>query len=177
MKNEERNELFLKHQNLIGITIRRNRRLIAALRLETEDVEQELSIRMLKAIDSFNPSRSPIIEAHILSQLQSCVLDIKKRHKPHGMTGIRPGAAPEYVYADKVGDYDTVFEIPAYDDDTVVCISDFLEGLTEYERETLNRKLEGHYLKKKQQTAAIAGIGERLKQYYNQNEYEGRKAA
>ncbi len=59
MTNHDRNKLFLQHKNLINITIRRNRRLIAALRLETDDVAQELSIKMLAAIDSFNPKLQP----------------------------------------------------------------------------------------------------------------------
>ncbi len=177
MTNEDRNEFFLKHQNLIDITIRRNRRLLAALRLETEDVVQELSIKMLKAINSFDSCRSPIIEAHILKQLQYCVLDLKRRFKPHGMTGVGRDVRPEYVYIDGVSDSGITFEIPSHDDHSIVNISDFLDGLTEHERETLNRKLEGHNPKTKRQTAVITDIRERLMEYYNQNENEGRTAA
>ena len=177
MTTYERNELFLQQQNLINITIRRNRRLIAALRLETEDVAQELSIKMLAAIDSFNPSRSPVIEAYILSQLQYCVLDLKRRFKPHGMTGVGQDVRPEYVYIDGISDSGITFEIPSHDDHSIVNISDFLDGLTEHERGTLNRKLEGRNTRTKQQTTVIADIRERLMEYYNQNENEGRTAA
>ncbi len=112
-----------------------------------------------------------------MSQLQSCVLDLKRRFKPHGMTGVGQDVRPEYVYIDGVSNSGITFEIPSHDDHSIVNISDFLDGLTEHERKALNRKLEGHRPRTKRQTTAIAAIGERLNHYYNHNENERRTAA
>jgi len=166
MTSETRNQLFLQYQNLIGKTIRRNRRLIAALWLETEDVAQDLSIVMLLAIEKFDPLRSDSLPAFLVSKLQFAILDIRRRHKPYGMGGTKPDTRPEYTYLNKVSDSGMVCEIPSYDDTGTFEVSEFLSNLTEFERNTLNQKVGGYSLKKKSHTAALADMRCRFEQFY-----------
>lgn len=63
----------------------RHRLLLFALHLDRDDVYQELAIAALRAIESFDPSRSNSIKVHIWAKLQYAILDIKERHKPHGL--------------------------------------------------------------------------------------------
>ena len=81
-----RNDTFLENENMIRRVMRRNLPLIHALRLEWDDVYQELAIAALHAIDSFDPKRSECIRAHIWMQLQYAILTIKRRNRPCGIT-------------------------------------------------------------------------------------------
>ena len=81
-----RNDTFLENENMIRRVMRRNLPLIHALRLEWDDVYQELAIAALHAIDSFDPKRAECIRAHIWMQLQYAILTIKRRNRPCGIT-------------------------------------------------------------------------------------------
>lgn len=83
-----RNRIFTENEGMILRTLKRNRLLLRALNLELDDIYQELAIAALDAIDSFDPQRSEDIQAHIWMKLQYAILDIKRRHKPHGITGM-----------------------------------------------------------------------------------------
>lgn len=81
-----RNNIFLENEDLIRNTIRRHWPLIRALRLERDDVYQELAMAALAAIDAFDESRSNSIQAHIWMQLQYAILGLKRKHRPGGLT-------------------------------------------------------------------------------------------
>lgn len=82
-----RNEIFLENEGMIGRIMRRNWPLICAMRLDRDDVYQELAIAALNAIDTFDPTRSECIRAHIWMKLQYAILTIKRQHRPCGITG------------------------------------------------------------------------------------------
>ena len=86
MNFTERNEIFMDNEGMIWRVMRRNWPLISAMRLDKDDVYQELALAALNAIETFDPMRSACIQAHIWMQLQYAVLDIKRRYKPCGMT-------------------------------------------------------------------------------------------
>ena len=50
-----RNEIFLENEGMIRRVMRRNWPLICAMRLDRDDVYQELAIAALNAIDTFDP--------------------------------------------------------------------------------------------------------------------------
>lgn len=81
-----RNDTFLENEAMLRRVMRRNLPLIHALRLEWDDVYQELAIAALHAIDSFDPNRSECIQAHIWMQLQYAILTIERRNRPGGIT-------------------------------------------------------------------------------------------
>lgn len=60
-----RNNIFIENMELINRTMHRHRLLLFALHLDRDDVYQELAIAALRAIESFDPSRSNSIKVHI----------------------------------------------------------------------------------------------------------------
>lgn len=65
-----RNNIFIENMELINRTMHRHRLLLFALHLDRDDVYQELAIAALRAIESFDPSRSNSIKVHIWAKLQ-----------------------------------------------------------------------------------------------------------
>ncbi len=112
MSNEGRNELFGEYQNLIWWTVHRNRTLLAALRVDREDAAQELSICLMAAIEKYNPDKGASLKGFIFRKLQFGILDIKRRHKPCGLTCVKD-ARPQFVYLDKPRDNGTHYELSA----------------------------------------------------------------
>lgn len=100
MINKNIETLFTEYEYLIGNTIRRNRPLLAALRLDEEDVKQDLSITMLSAIENFNPKLSESLVVHIKCRLQYEILNMKRNYRPHGITGVPKGERIESLYLD-----------------------------------------------------------------------------
>ena len=94
--------LFVKHKSLIESAIRRNRPLLAAIRIEHEDAAQQLAIAMLSAIRKFKPGRSLSLRAYIKTTLQYEIQKIKRHHKPHGITGVPKGARLSFLYLDNM---------------------------------------------------------------------------
>lgn len=89
----ERNEIFMDNEGMIQRVIRRSWPLISAMRLDRDDVYQELALAALNAIETFDPMRSACIQTHIWMQLQYAVLNIKRQYRPCGLTcadGRRP---------------------------------------------------------------------------------------
>lgn len=87
MDTTTRNKIFLENEDLIKRVMNHNYPLLKAMRLEWDDVYQELAVAALNAINTFDPLRSSEIRAHIWVRLQYAILDIKRRHKTCGMTG------------------------------------------------------------------------------------------
>lgn len=81
-----RNQIFMENEDIIVRIMRRNYTLLRAMRLEWDDVYQELAVVALNAINTFDPLRSQDIRAHIWVKLQYAILDIRRRYKPYGMT-------------------------------------------------------------------------------------------
>ena len=90
MDRYRRNELLLEYENVIHWVMKINSPLIAALRLEYDDVFQDLSIAAIRAIDRYDPLKSESLLTHLISRLQYEILNIRIRHKCHGMTGAEP---------------------------------------------------------------------------------------
>lgn len=101
MDSITRNEIFLENEGMIWRVIRRNWPLIRALRLDQDDVYQELAMAALDAIDSFDPMRSECIQAHIWMKMQYAVLDIKRRYRPCGLTCFDKQRRPVVVSLDQ----------------------------------------------------------------------------
>lgn len=166
--------LYEEHKSLINSTIRRNRPLLAALRLESEDVAQDLSIAMLSAIERFNPERSESLAAHITCSLQYEILNIKRRHKPHGITGVPKGERINFLYMDDELPNGGSYEIPSYDDTSAFEVSELLESLSEPESKVIELRTNGVYLRQKAQTATLNGVRRKYNAFY---ENERRVAA
>lgn len=159
-----RNEIMENHSYLIKAAIRRNMTLLKALRLDLDDVYQDLAMATLKAIDGFNPEKSASLAAHISAKLQYAVLDIKASHKPCGMTGLNGSRVTFTSVESCFGD--GALDIPVHDSFDEVEMSDALAVLTTAEREALRQHMAGIIGRKKNQCDLLAAAQEKIKSFY-----------
>lgn len=67
--------------------MKQNRALIRAAKLDTDDVYQQLALRLIRAVMSFDPEKGNL-EQHIFAQLHFELLNCKHPYRLHGMTGM-----------------------------------------------------------------------------------------
>lgn len=88
MKNtytiEERNRIVEEHLWCIKAVIKQNRALIEAAHLDRDDVFQDLSIRLIRAVGSYDPDKGTL-KQHIFSQLR---YELRSCAAPCRTTGI-----------------------------------------------------------------------------------------
>ena len=74
MKNKftisQRNAIVEDHLWCIKAVMKQNRALIRAAKLDTDDVYQELALRLIRAVMSYDPAKEDL-EKHIFSQLRA----------------------------------------------------------------------------------------------------------
>lgn len=82
----ERNRIVEEHLWCINSVMRKNHALIRAARLDYEEVYQQLALRLIRAVESFDPDKG-VLRIHILAQLKYELLSCKTppqavRHYP-----------------------------------------------------------------------------------------------
>lgn len=82
-----RNAIVEANLHRIDKVMRRNRGLIRAARMDRDDVYQQLAIRLIRAVDSFDPEKGTLGQ-HIDAQLQYEMLNCKRPYRLHGVTGL-----------------------------------------------------------------------------------------
>lgn len=91
MKNNysiaQRNAIVEKHLWCIDCVIRRNWALMRAAGLDYDDVYQQLSVRLIKAVAGFDPDKGAL-KQHIFAQLKFELLNCKAPYRLCGMTGL-----------------------------------------------------------------------------------------
>jgi len=87
MTMEERNYLFEEKTHLINNTMHRHRALIRACRMEDADVYQQLSLRLINALNKYAPAKCPNIDAYLMLQLRYELLEMKAGSKLTSVTG------------------------------------------------------------------------------------------
>ena len=89
MKNNyslaERNRIVEEYLPYVNRVIRRNRALMRAAQLEYDDVYQQLSLRLIRAVSTYDPDKGEL-GAHIWAQLRFELLSCKAPHRLCGMT-------------------------------------------------------------------------------------------
>lgn len=89
MKNNyslaERNRIVEENLYRIKNTIRRNRALMEAVRLDYDDVYQQLAIRLIRCVEGFDPEKGKLGQ-HINAQLQYELLNCKDSRTLYGFT-------------------------------------------------------------------------------------------
>ena len=162
----ERNELALGFQNMIWWTIHNNRRLITALRLEDADVYQELMIVLLRSLNTFDPARGALPK-YLLRQLQYGMLDLKRQHKPHGMTSIGKNAV-EFKSFDYSGDSGFSMEIPVVADWSRAELWEGIQNLTSNELAAVRLRIKGDYPRKMSDKKSLAEAQRKLSLFFAQ---------
>jgi len=87
MTMEDRNYLFEEKAYLVNVTMNKHRALIRACRMEDDDVYQQLSIRLLNAIDKYDPAKCPNMDAYLMLQLRYEIWNMKACSKLTGVSG------------------------------------------------------------------------------------------
>ncbi len=90
MKNNyfiaERNRIVEENLHWIDKIIRRNHALMKAAHLDYDDVYQDLALRLIRCVESFNPEKGEL-DQHIMCQLQYEMLSCKDSRRRYGFTG------------------------------------------------------------------------------------------
>ena len=165
MKYREHDEMSFAYEDMIRRIIRRNYPLLLALRLELEDVYQDLALTAIQASRAFDPARSDSLEAHVWMQLQYAVLKMKRQQHPGGLTGLC-GARPclnSLEYDEECG-----FQLaaPEYSDsDTSFRLRQALKCLEPQERQLVILYLDGDRPCRKQRDRLQSAM-EKLRAFY-----------
>lgn len=85
MTKKERNQQFERKTELIDRTMRQHYRLIRACRMSREDVRQNLAVRMLEALDAYNPKLCPNLDAYLMQRLKYEMLHMAAPSKRYGI--------------------------------------------------------------------------------------------
>ena len=81
----DRNRIVEEHLHCIDTVIGQNWPLIRATRLERDDVYQQLAIRLIRAVETFDPAKGKLAQ-HINAQLQYELLNCKDSRRRYGFT-------------------------------------------------------------------------------------------
>lgn len=89
MKNSysiaERNRIVEENLFWINRIIHRNAGLMQAAHLDYDDVYQDLAVRLIRCVDSYNPEKGEL-DQHIMCQLQYEMLNCKDSRRRYGFT-------------------------------------------------------------------------------------------
>lgn len=168
MDTNTRNKIMPEYIKAVKWTIKQNLTLFKALRLDLDDVYQDLCIAVIKAIDVYDPQKSPSLFTHVNSRLRYAVLQIKRKSKHHGMTAV--GKA-EIVFASL--DYRphrcAQIEIPAEEPYSIVELTDAICSLARDEQSAVKEVIKGFHPRKKKDKEALASAQEKIKKYYERS--------
>lgn len=158
----------MENEDLILRVIKHNRRLLRALGLDQNDVYQDLAIAALDAIDSFDYRRSESIRAHIWMKLQYAILDMKRRNKPYGMTGVgKP--APQFCSVELREDLGYPIPAPVHEETDSLYNSRLRQAMSRLkpqERAVVILYLDGTKPRRKAQIADFESALEKLREFY-----------
>lgn len=80
----ERNRIVEEHLWCIDSVMRKNHALIRAARLDYEEVYQQLALRLIRAVETFDPNKG-VLRIHILAQLKYELLSCKTPRRLYGI--------------------------------------------------------------------------------------------
>lgn len=85
MTKEERNRLFEERAPLINRVMCRHYRLLRACRMSSEDIRQDLAVRMLEALDAYNPTLCPNLDAYLIQRMNYALWHLTAPSKRYGV--------------------------------------------------------------------------------------------
>jgi len=140
---EDRNYLFEEKEYLINVTMNKHRRLIRACRMEDDDVYQELSIRLLEAMDEYDPAICPNMDAYLMLRLRYRLLNMKACSKLTGIPGA-PKKGFSLLSLDAKNAAGLAMQVPVYDEQSnVLWLEQEIDSLPSVQRRTVSRLLSG----------------------------------
>ena len=104
----ERNRIVEEHLHCINTVIRQNWTLIQAARLERDDVYQQLAIRLIRCVDTYDPAKGEL-KKRIYAQLKYELLNCTDSRTRYGLTGAPRDLRGAVISLEACGD------MPCYD--------------------------------------------------------------
>jgi DNA-directed RNA polymerase specialized sigma subunit len=135
MTIEQRNTIFEEYMRIIRFTVSRHQSMLKILRMDSEDLAQELAICLLKAIERYDADRGAKPSTYYFKSLRYGVLNLwqeqvrKIRHANLLATSLT-----------RTNEYreESTLDVPfTVDYDDALMVEEFLKTLSEYERTTL----------------------------------------
>lgn len=166
-----RDNTFEEYQNILVGCVRRNLPLIMALQLEIEDVVQDLSLRMFRSIERFDGDRCRSLPLFLYHELQHEILNMRRRHKPHGIVGVPRDMRIDMIYLNQPREDGTFWDLPVYEDFDVTN-RDAINALPEDERSVLVRKMNGEPIRKKADRELLANARLTLSDFFSERIHE-----
>ena len=81
----ERNRIVEEHLWCIDSVMRKNHALIRTAHLDYEEVYQQLALRLIRAVETFDPDKG-VLRVHILAQLKNELLSCKTPRRLYGIS-------------------------------------------------------------------------------------------
>lgn len=114
MKNNysiaQRNEIVEDHLWCIGAVMKKNTVLIRAAHMDRDDVHQQLAVRLIRAVATFDPDKGNL-EQHIFAQLQYEVLNCKAVRRLTGITNAPADFRGKVISLDAIRETNALYEV------------------------------------------------------------------
>lgn len=143
MTMEDRNYLFEEKEYLINVTVNKHRGLIRACCMDVDDVYQELSLRLLEALDEYDADKCPNLDAYLTLQLRYRLMNMKACCK---LTGVAeaPKKGFSLLSLDALDENGLAMQVPVCDDKpNVLWLEQEIDALPSVQRKTVFRLLSG----------------------------------
>lgn len=113
MKNNysiaQRNKIVEAHLGCISAVMNKNVALIRAARMDRDDVYQQLAVRLIRAVATFDPDKGNL-EQHIFAQLQYEMLNCKRPYRLTGITAAPADFRGKVISLDTIRETSTLYE-------------------------------------------------------------------
>lgn len=106
----ERNELLKEFMELPGYIIRDNWPLVAATHMEIEDLTQELLLRALLAIETYDPNAGASLRTHVNIAMKYHLMKLARDAAARGMTDVPKGVRITFCSVEAMLDAGFEFE-------------------------------------------------------------------
>ena len=114
MKNNysiaERNRIVEEYLYCIDRVIRRNSPLMRAAHLDYDDVYQDLAVRLIRCVESYDPEKGEL-DQHIMCQLQYEMLNCKDSRRRYGFTAAPRDLRGAVISLDDFRDDDSLLAV------------------------------------------------------------------
>lgn len=143
MTIEDRNCLFEEKKDFINVTLNKHCGLIRACGMERDDVYQELSLCLLKALEEYDPEKCPNMDAYLMLRLRYRLWNMKACSKRTGVARA-PKKGFSLLSLDAPNADGLTMQIPVYDQrSNVIWLEKEIDSLPSAERHTVSRLLSG----------------------------------
>ena len=143
MTHSERNRLFEEKEHLICMTMNKHSLLIYICHMDKNDVYQELAVRMLEALEKYDPAKCKSLEAYLMQRLKYRILQMKDGSKLYNMP-FAPQRGFSVLSLDAPDRFGNALDPQSYYDyRSPIWIENEIDNLPEKQRTAVNNYLSG----------------------------------